>query len=307
MSKLKSDTKRCYTSAVTCFDIFTMTPETTQQNQSNGPNTTESKPLKSPLGYLGGKSRLAAQIVERIPQHQCYVEPFAGGGWVYFTKPPSRVEILNDLDGELVAFWRVIRHHLPEFLRCIQFGVVSREIFDQEKRKDPRLLTDVQRAVRYYQLQRMGYGGKTKDRTFGTSCVRPNSLNYHKVEEALSETHQRMARTTIEHLDACECILRYDSPKTFFYVDPPYWNADFYAVSFAADDFIRLRDTLKSIEGKFILSLNDTPEVREIFKIFTIESIQTKYSLGNSKTSAGTRNTERKEVLIHNLNEVLNE
>lgn len=257
--------------------------------------------LKSPLGYLGGKSRLATYIAERIPPHTCYVEPFCGGAWVYFAKPPSKVEVLNDLDGELVTFWRVIRNHLPEFHRCLGFSVISREEFRWETKQDVRLLTDVQRAVRYYRLQRMGYGGKTTGRTFGTSCVRPSSLNLLKVEEILREAHRRMARTTIEHLDACECLRRYDSDQTFFYIDPPYWNADFYAVSFPKEDFIRLRDALKTIRGRFILSLNDTPEIRKIFADFAIEPIGTKYSLGNSRVASETRNLERKEVLIHNL------
>ncbi|MDF7809460.1 DNA adenine methylase [Pontiellaceae bacterium B12219] len=278
-----------------------MTTETPISN----PTTDETKPLKSPLGYLGGKSRLAKRIVERIPEHTCYVEPFCGGAWVYFTKPPSRVEVLNDMDGELVRFWNVVRHHLPEFIRCLDFSLVSREQFEMERSQDVGLLTDVQRAVRYYRQQRMAYGGKTTNRTFGTSIQRPSSLNLNSVEDTLRTTHKRLSRTTIEHLDACDCIKKYDSPKTFFYIDPPYWNADFYAVSFKKDDFERLRDTLKSVQGKFIVSLNDTPEIREIFKDFRIDAIETKYSLGNSRVSKETRNTARKEVLIHNLEDAV--
>lgn len=278
---------------------MTMTTQTTITPTTK--DETNAKPLRSPLGYLGGKSRLAKRIAERIPSHTTYVEPFCGGAWVYFTKPPSRVEILNDRDGELVRFWNVIRHHLPEFLRCLDFSLVSREQFKSESKQDPEFLTDVQRAVRYYRLQRMGYGGKTTKRTFGTSTTRPNSLNIPEAEEKLRTIHQRLARTTIENLDACDCIERYDSPETFFYIDPPYWEADFYAVSFKGDDFKRLADTLKSIKGKCIVSLNDTPEVREIFSDFHIETIETKYSLGNSKTSAGTRGVDRKEVLIRNF------
>lgn len=257
--------------------------------------------MKSPLGYLGGKSRLAKRIVERIPSHTTYVEPFCGGAWVYFTKKPSTVEILNDRDGELVRFWNVVRHHLPEFLRCLDFSLVSREEFEKESKQDPTILTDIQRAVRYYRLQRMGFGGKTTNRTFGTSTVRPSSLNIPAARERLKDVHQKLARTTIENLDACDCIKRYDSPETFFYIDPPYWEADFYAVSFKGDDFKRLAETLKTINGKFILSLNDTPEVREIFSHFTIEAIETKYSLGNSKKASDTRGVERKEVLIKNF------
>ena len=131
------------------------------------------------------------RIVERIPEHTCYVEPFCGGAWVYFTKPPSRVEILNDRDGELVNFWNVVRHHLPEFLRCIELTLVSREQFELESKQNPALLTDVQRAVRYYRLQRMGYGGKVVNRTFGISTQRPSSLNLPAVEEQLRENPQQ--------------------------------------------------------------------------------------------------------------------
>ena len=104
-------------------------PTTPKRNDESG-----DKPLKSPLGYLGGKSRLAKRIVEKIPDHTCYVEPFCGGAWVYFRKKPSRVEVLNDRDGELANFWNVIRHHLPEFLRCLDFTIVSREEFNREKK-----------------------------------------------------------------------------------------------------------------------------------------------------------------------------
>lgn len=272
---------------------------------TNSPTTndeTNAKPLKSPLGYLGGKSRLAARIVERIPPHTCYVEPFCGGAWVYFTKPPSRVEVLNDRDGELVNFWNVVKHHLPELVRCLECTLVSREEFEKEMKQDASLLTDVQRAVRYYRLQRMGYGGKVVNRTFGTSSMRPSSLNLLSAEEHLRKTHRRLARTTIENLDACDCILRYDSPQTFFYLDPPYWNADFYAVSFKEADFRRMANLLRKIKGQFILSLNDTPEVREIFSDFQIDPVETVYTLGNSKVSKETRSRERREVLIHNLN-----
>lgn len=275
-----------------------MNPTTTTTTE----NTEQHRPQKSPLGYLGGKSRLAAKIIERIPPHTCYVEPFCGGAWVYFTKAPSKIEVLNDLDGELVNFWRVIRSHLPEFLRCLEYSIVSREEFHRDKEQEPRLLTDVQRAVRYYRLQRMGYGGKTTGRTFGTSCVRPSSFNPTAAKAVLQETHQRLSRTFIEKLDACECIRRYDSPGTFYYIDPPYWDCEtMYAVEFSKDDFLRLRDTLKAVKGKFILSLNDTPQIREIFKDFAIDSVSTKYSLGNSRAVQGTRNVERKEVFIHNL------
>lgn len=86
--------------------------------------------MKSPFPYLGGKSRLATRIVSMLPaDHDCYCEPFCGGGWVFFGKAPGRCEVLNDINGELVRFFRVVQTHLEEFLRYFRFAVVSRELF----------------------------------------------------------------------------------------------------------------------------------------------------------------------------------
>lgn len=258
--------------------------------------------MKSPLNYLGGKSKLAQKIVARIPSnHICYCEPFCGAGWVFFAKQPSRVEVINDLDRELVTFWRVVQNHLEEFLRFYKYAIVSRAIFDLEKRKDPAGLTDIQRACRYYYLQRLSFAGKTVGRSFGTGTERPSNLNLSNIEETLLDVHWRLERVTIECLDANECIRRYDRPTTFFFVDPPYWNTAGYAVPFEEKDYLALRDTLVKLQGRFLLTLNDLPEVRSLFKKFTIERVYLRYSAGNNRAAPETRAIERHEVFIHNI------
>jgi DNA adenine methylase len=259
--------------------------------------------MKSALPYLGGKSRLASQVIKEIPtDHICYVEPFCGACWVLFAKEPSKAEIINDADSELTTFWRVIQNHLEEFQRYYKFAVTSREIFELEKRKDPSLLTDIQRAVRYFYLQKLGFGGKTSGRTFGTSATQPGRLNLLNIEEHLLELHWRLSppRVTIEHLDALDCIRRYDRPSTFFYIDPPYYDTAGYAVPYGPENYLELVKLLSSIKGRFLLSLNDHPKVREIFAAFQIRTVKLKYSAGNSRTAAKTRSTERAEVLIRN-------
>jgi len=258
--------------------------------------------VQSPLNYLGGKSRLVKTIVPLIPQdHICYCEPFCGAAWVLFGKEPSKVEIINDMDGELVTFWRVIQNHLEEFLRYCKFAVVSREIFELEKRKDPATLTDIQRAVRYYYLQKNGFGGKTHGRTFGTGATSPPRLNLTNIEERLLEVHWRLSRVFIEHLDACECIRRYDRTSTFFYLDPPYWGTAGYAVPFGDEDYVRLAELLGAIKGRFILSLNDTPQVRRAFKAFRKKRVTTKYTADNGRGARTCRDRPKSELLIHNL------
>lgn len=257
--------------------------------------------MKSPLNYFGGKSRLAERIIKRIPAHVCYCEPFSGAAWVFFGKEPSKQEVINDLDHELVNFWRVIQNHLQPFLDYFKYAVISRKLFELENRKDPETLTDIQRAVRYYYLQRLGFGGKTIGRTFGTVATRPMNLNLSTIEETLLDVHWRLERVTIEHLDACRCIEKYDRPATFFYIDPPYYHvAQDYAHEFHDRDYERLANTLRSIQGKFLLSLNDLPAIRSLFKGFTLDAVTLKYCSGNSRQCADTRSKDRKELFITN-------
>ena len=248
---------------------------------------------------MGGKSKLAKRIVARIPaEHLCYCEPFCGAGWVFFSKEPSRVEVINDRDLELVTFWRVVQNHLEEFLRFYKYAVVSRNIFELEKRKDPSGLTDIQRACRYYYLQKLSFAGKTVGRTFGTGTERPAGLNLSNIEETLLDVHWRLERVTIECLDGCECIRRYDRPHTFFFIDPPYWATAGYAVPYGEKDYLELEKTLRGLRGRFLLTLNDVPEVRAVFKRFTQERVSLKYSCSKD---AASRAEDRHELMIHNL------
>ena len=255
--------------------------------------------MKSALSYLGGKSRLAPQIVNIMPpDHTCYCEPFCGACWVILAKDPSRAEVINDLDGELVTFWRVIQNHLEEFLRYYKYAVTSRELFELESKKNLGTLTDVQRAVRYFYIQKLGFGGRTSGRSFGTSTTGPARLNLITMEDSLLEIHWRLKSVTIEHLPALECIRRYDRQDTLFYCDPPYYNTTGYAVPFGEQDFIELRDTLAAIKGRFMVSLNDHPAVRELFKDYKFKRLTLKYSTGRS---ASSRAKQRFEVLIQNF------
>jgi len=110
--------------------------------------------VNSPLRYVGGKSRISEKIIGMIPEHTTYCEVFAGAGWIFFKKEPSRYEVLNDLDSDLISFYRVLQNHLEEFLKQFKFLLTSREWFEDWKSQlDGRGLTDIQKAARYYYLQ----------------------------------------------------------------------------------------------------------------------------------------------------------
>lgn len=192
--------------------------------------------------WIGGKRRLAKRILPLFPAHECYVEPFAGGAALYFMKPPSDVEVLNDVNGELVNLYRVIKHHLEEFVRQFKWALVSRQIYGWLKVTPEETLTDIQRAARFYYLQKMAFGAKVANQTFGTATTAPPRLNLLRLEEELSTANLRLSRTYIEHLPWAECVRRYDRPHTLFYLDPPYWETTGYGVDFGLDNYAIMAD-----------------------------------------------------------------
>jgi len=242
--------------------------------------------MKSPLVYVGGKSILSKQIILMIPQHSIYCEVFAGAGWVFFKKEPSKSEIINDLDSDLISFYRVLQNHLEEFLRQFKWLLQSREQFNDWKMQlEGPGLTDIQRAARYYYLQRLCFGGKVSSRNFGVSPDRPRRINLLRLEEELSEVHLRLSGVMIENLTWDDFIKRYDRPETFFYLDPPYYKAPCYKHNFNYEDFVKLAEVLRNIKGSFILSLNDHPEMRKVFSDFELKPVKLNYSVGTEKTT----------------------
>jgi len=235
--------------------------------------------MKGPLSYIGGKNRIATKIIEIFPKHKTYVELFAGGAQVLFHKDPSPVEVLNDLDGEVVTFFRVCQSHHEELVRYMKFMVVSREWFDLLQTQDPKFLTDIQRAARFFFLQKNAYGGLVRHRAFGYSVEEPSRFNPERLPELIENTHQRLVRVQVENLPYQDILQRYDRPGTLFYLDPPYFGRKLYRFNFSESDFKELAGRLRKVRGKFVLSLNDVPEVRTIFAGFKLRGIDLPYTV----------------------------
>lgn len=245
------------------------------------------------IPWMGGKRRLADRIFALFPQHSCYVEPFAGGAALYFLRPvPAEVEVLNDINGDLVNLYRVVQHHLEEFVRQFKWALSSRQVFKWMQNTRPETLTDIQRAARFYYLQQSAFGGRVAGQTYGTATTTPPGLNLLRLEETLSAAHLRLSSTYIEQLSWQECIKRYDREHTFFYMDPPYWQTEGYGVPFEYSEYLEMATVIGSLKGKAIISLNDHPAVREAFAGYHIETTDLKYTVG------GGKGTEAKEVLI---------
>ena len=218
--------------------------------------------MVGPLSYIGGKNRLAKRIIEIFPKHTTYVEAFAGGAQVLFHKEPSSVEVLNDLDGEIVNFFRVCQHHHEELIRYFRFALVSRRSFDLEKATDPATLTDIQRAARYLYLLKNSFASLVRHPTYHWHVVQKPGFNLEKLPELIEKTHKRLERVQIECSSYEEIFKRFDRPATLFYLDPPYWARKLYRYNFETADFQKLEECLRNLHGKFVLSLNDTPQVR---------------------------------------------
>jgi DNA adenine methylase len=234
--------------------------------------------MRGPLSYIGGKNRLANQIIAVLPEHTTYVEAFAGGCQVLFRKEPSEVEVINDLNQEIVNFFRICQLHHEELVRYLSFTVVSRSWFELLQNQDPALLTDVQRAARFFYLQKNCFGGRVVSRCFHYAVISQASFNPTTIPTMLRETHDRLSRVQLESLPYEEVIKKYDRPTTLFYLDPPYWGRSLYAFNLSNEDFVTMRDRLRTIRGKFLLSINDVPEIREIFQEFTVEGLRLAYS-----------------------------
>jgi DNA adenine methylase len=251
--------------------------------------------MAGPLSYIGGKNRLAKRVIEIFPEHLTYVEAFAGGAKVFFRKEPSKVEVLNDLDGEIVNFYRVCQQHYEELLRYFEYVVVSRQWFDLLKKSDPSVLTDIQRAARYLYLLRNCFASLVRNPVYHRNVIQPPSFNLESLPKLIENAHKRLERVQLECAPYDEVIHRFDRPTTLFYLDPPYWGRKLYRHNLGEADFEKLAGQLKKIRGKFILSLNDVPEVRKLFGDFHIQGVELHYT---SQKAAGKR---YKEVLIMNF------
>lgn len=231
-----------------------------------------------PLPYIGGKNRLATKIIKLLPPHTTYVEPFAGGAQVFFHKAPSTVEVLNDLNGEIVNFFRVCQWHHEELLRYLHYCLMSRKVYDSLARASPESLTDVQRAGRFFYLQKNSFGGLVVKQNYHYTVTTRSNYNPERIPEAIAAAHERLQHVQIECLPYEKILEKYDRPTTLFYLDPPYWNRFLYRFNLTEADFVALERRLRTLKGKFLLSLNDCPEVRKLFRAFHIRKESMAYS-----------------------------
>lgn len=260
--------------------------------------------MNSIISWIGGKKSLRKMIYERFPKsYGRYIEVFGGGGWILFGKQPERdLEVYNDFNGNLANLFSVVRDQPLAFIKELGYlPLNSRSIFNLYKEiiqlqriedtyVDNELelskiyftelqyeelkeiytkhteMQDVRLAAIFFKLIRYSYG---------SSCDSYSCKGYdvRKIFAQIWRASDRLANTVIENKDFEALINQYDRDDAFFYLDPPYYTTEgMYEVVFTKEDHVRLRDTLKNIKGKFLLSYNDCEYIRELYKDFYIES-----------------------------------
>ncbi|MBB4199036.1 DNA methyltransferase [Rhodoblastus sphagnicola] len=255
---------------------------------------------KPAAGYIGGKRQLASRLAEKIAAtpHEVYAEGFVGMGGVFFRRETApRCEVINDMSRDVAIFFRVLQRHYQAFMDMLKWQLTSRAEFERLRAQTPDSLTDLERAARFLYLQKLSFGGKVAGRTFGVQMGGPARFDVIKLGVALEAIHARLAGVTIECLDWAAFLSRWDRPRTLFFLDPPYFGTeDYYGKDlFDPAQHEHMAEALSRIEGRFILTINDLPETRRVYRRFKVEAVSLTYSAPGSG-----RQQPAREIIVSN-------
>lgn len=249
--------------------------------------------MNSFIKWIGGKRLLRKQILKEFPQEMmCYVEVFGGAAWILFAKEKhAEVEVYNDINHNLVNMFRCVKYHADALYEELKWVLVSREQFEQAKEEihNPNL-TDIQRAARFFILVKCSFGANMQNFS-GKRVSLSNTI------ENLTLFKERLKSTVIEQLDFEKLIALYDREKTLFYADPPYYEVEgYYTEAFLSSNHIRLKKSLDKIRGKFIVTYNDCPFIRELYQDYHMIPIERQ-----SNITAHTMKKMYQEIIIKNF------
>jgi len=233
------------------------------------------------IKWVGGKCILSDWIIDHFHKDYTkmnYVEVFGGAGWVLFKKDRSRLEVYNDINGNLVNLFRVIRDNYDEFKEKCIWTLHSREMWKEsyENIKNNKFENDIDRALHTSIMYVQSFSGFGHSWSFNTSDS--GRLDWERFIGRLSKIRDRLKGVQIENLDFTECIKKYDNENTLFYLDPPYIldGNEYYKSDFTLKDHKNLRNLLMEIDGKFILSYYPTDEILDWYSDYNIFYKETK-------------------------------
>jgi DNA adenine methylase len=245
-------------------------------------------PLPGLAPWVGGKRNLARRLIARIQAtpHVCYAEPFIGMGGVFLRRSfRAKSEAINDRSREVANLFRVVQRHPDALWHEMEWRPAALDEFRRLFALAPETLTDIERAARFAFLQYNAYGGRPEKQSFRRGTTGQANWNRARIEQRLRAIAKRLDGVTIDNLPYEDFIAGWDRPGTLFYLDPPYWGCeDYYGKAlFERADFARLAEILRRIQGRFILSINDVPEIRGLFDWARIEEEEILYTVRGRK------------------------
>lgn len=245
--------------------------------------------IESPVKWIGGKKSIRKKLVSIMPEHTNYVEVFAGGLWVLLGKEPCKLEVFNDMNEDLINFYKVIQdeHKCNKLIDEVYFTLSSREIFDEYDRdKNASDLSDIEKAKRFYYILKLCFGGNIhrNKRSFATSMDGRKMINRDRFPELFLQLHERIKHCYIEKKDYSYILKKYDDVNTLFFCDPPYLDCteDLYSSNFNENEYKSLHAILSGIKGKFILTVKNNQFVQDLFEDFHVYDNNVQWSIRNN-------------------------
>jgi DNA adenine methylase len=256
--------------------------------------------MKTPITYYGGKQMMSKKLLTYIPSHKIYCEPFFGGGALFFAKPKSEVEVINDINGEVINFYKVVKTKFPELEQEIKVTLHSRELFKKAKiiYENPDLFTDVKRAWAFWTMANQSYSSSLESWGYANDNGKEKTLSNKRDAFTLAYA-SRLELTQIESNDALRIIDRCDTSDAFFYLDPPYCNShQGHYKGYSDLDFNMLLERLSRIKGKFLLSSYPSASLDQYITKFGWNTERFHKPVGVTKNTSKSKT----EVLTYNYN-----
>ncbi|WP_185732764.1 DNA adenine methylase [Clostridium tagluense] len=245
--------------------------------------------MNSPIKWVGGKRNIKKLLVSLLPNNYQYVEVFGGAGWVLLDKEPSKIEVLNDINSDLINFYKVVKDKskCDKLIEDLQTTLKSRELFNEYDLiyQTKQYESDIQQAKIFYYLLKLSFGGRI-NRNKNSFAIRNDGIkmiNYDKFMAEFLELNERLQNVFIENADWEYILNKYDRKdgKGIFFLDPPYLETteDDYNTTWNIESYVKLHSKLSNLKDRFILTCNDKPQLRELFKEFNIMDNQVHYSV----------------------------
>ena len=249
--------------------------------------------LRTPISYYGGKQQMLKHILPRIPEHKTYVEPFFGGGAVFWAKKQADIEIINDNNAHVINFYKQLKHHFDELKHLIDATLHSRDSYKEALviYHAPYLFSELKRAWAFWITTNMGYSKMIGSWGYDNAGKAERSIMNRKIE-LTTEYATRLERVQIECNDAIKVIQSRDMPDAFLYCDPPYVGADQgHYGGYTQEHFDHLLYGLSQAKGKFLLSSYPNSTLQEYVEACNWHQMDVNMHLSAS-SKAGSKKTE---------------